>query len=112
MPQSHIFDDQHRWEQVPDEEIVQRVQSGEMGLFDILIYRYRRRLYATVLGVVRNRDDAEDVVQMACFKTYTHLHCPPSRQYERHRGSSINSGTASGSAYLRDRPGKSGSKRS
>jgi DNA-directed RNA polymerase specialized sigma24 family protein len=72
-----MFDDQDRWEQVPDEEIVQRVQSGEIGLFDILIHRYRRRLYATVLGVVGNRDDAEDVVQMACLKTYIHLH-----QYE------------------------------
>jgi RNA polymerase sigma-70 factor, ECF subfamily len=67
-------DDQHEWEQVPDEEIVQRIQSGATGLFEILVYRYRRRLYATVLRILGDADAAEDVVQMACIDTYTHLH--------------------------------------
>jgi RNA polymerase sigma factor (sigma-70 family) len=68
-----VADDQHRWKQATDEEIVKQVQSGATWLFDVLVDRYRRWLVATVLRIVGDSDDAEDIVQIACVKAYIHL---------------------------------------
>src|SRR5438105_4545257 len=60
-----------------DNEIVQRVLAGEIGLYEILIRRYDRRMYRIARAAVRDDQEAEDVVQEAFVKAYEHL-----RQYE------------------------------
>ncbi|HSF16497.1 MAG TPA: RNA polymerase sigma factor [Vicinamibacteria bacterium] len=57
----------------PDEEVVRRVRDGESGLFEILMRRYNRRLYRTVRTIVKEDDEAEDVMQQAYVNAYTHL---------------------------------------
>ncbi len=60
-----------------DEEIVQRVLGGEREIFEVIMRRYNSRLYRVALAVVKNEAEAEDVVQDAYVRAYTHL-----RQFE------------------------------
>lgn len=56
-----------------DEEIVARVVAGDVALFEVLMRRHNQRLYRAALAIVRNPDEAEDVVQQAYINAYTHL---------------------------------------
>ncbi|HYC90075.1 MAG TPA: RNA polymerase sigma factor [Thermoanaerobaculia bacterium] len=61
-----------------DEEIVERVVNGDVALFEILMRRYNQRVYRAVRAVLRDDDQAEDVMQQAYLNAYAHL-----RQFER-----------------------------
>ena len=56
-----------------DEEIVRRVRDGEHELFEILMRRYNQRIYRTVRSVLRQDDEAEDVMQQAYLSAFSHL---------------------------------------
>ncbi len=60
--------------EIADEEIVRRVVAGERELFELLLRRYNQRIYRTVRAVLRNGDDAEDVMQQAYVSAYRYLH--------------------------------------
>ncbi|MEA2490434.1 MAG: hypothetical protein QOH21_2226 [Acidobacteriota bacterium] len=60
--------------EVSDEEVVRRIVAGERELFELLLRRYNQRVYRAVRGILRNRDDAEDVMQQAYISAYRHLH--------------------------------------
>jgi RNA polymerase sigma-70 factor (ECF subfamily) len=59
--------------ELPDEEIVRRVISGERELFELLMRRYNQRVYRVVRAVLRRADDAEDVMQQAYLSAFRHL---------------------------------------
>ena len=56
-----------------DREIVQRAKDGDQDAFRALFERYHRRAYAVALGVVKNPEDANDVVQDAFVKVHKHI---------------------------------------
>jgi RNA polymerase sigma-70 factor (ECF subfamily) len=56
-----------------DEEIVERVRSGELELFEVLMRRYNQRLYRVARAVLRDDGEAEDVAQEAWVRAFTHL---------------------------------------
>ncbi|MDH5672246.1 MAG: sigma-70 family RNA polymerase sigma factor [Myxococcales bacterium] len=56
-----------------DAELVKRVQNGDRTAFRSLYERYNRRAYAVAFGVVKNEQDALDVVQEAFIKVHKHL---------------------------------------
>jgi RNA polymerase sigma-70 factor (ECF subfamily) len=56
-----------------DLALVQRAQAGDAEAFRLLFDRYHRRVFAVALGVVKNPQDARDVVQEAFVKVYKHL---------------------------------------
>jgi RNA polymerase sigma-70 factor (ECF subfamily) len=56
-----------------DDEVVTRVLGGETSLFEILMRRYNRRLYRVARAILRDDDEAEDVMQHAYVAAYTHL---------------------------------------
>lgn len=56
-----------------DEEVVARVLAGEKALFEILMRRYNQRLYRVALAILGNDGEAEDVMQDAYVRAYTHL---------------------------------------
>lgn len=60
-------------QQVTDRDLVQQAQTGDRKAFAELIARYQRRAYAVALGMVRNHDDALDVVQDAFVKAHRNL---------------------------------------
>ncbi len=56
-----------------DFSLVQRAQQGDHAAFRILFDKYNRRTYAIALGVLKNPQDARDVVQEAFVKVHRHL---------------------------------------
>jgi RNA polymerase sigma-70 factor (ECF subfamily) len=56
-----------------DWELVQRAQDGDREAFRELVERYQRKIAALALGMLRNREDALDVVQEAFAKAYQNL---------------------------------------
>jgi RNA polymerase sigma factor (sigma-70 family) len=56
-----------------DEALVRRAQAGETSAFDILVERYKERLYATVYHMTANHEDANDLVQETFIKAYKSL---------------------------------------
>jgi RNA polymerase sigma-70 factor, ECF subfamily len=66
-----------RLEQWSDEEVVRRILSGEVELFELIMRRYNQRLYRVALAILRNQGEAEDVIQDTYVRAYEHL-----RQFE------------------------------
>jgi len=60
-----------RW---TDEEVIERVRGGETALYEIILRRYNQRLYRVARSIVREDDEAEDVMQEAYVKAYENLH--------------------------------------
>jgi RNA polymerase sigma-70 factor (ECF subfamily) len=60
-------------EEISDEAVIARVRAGERDLFAIIMRRYNQRLYRVTRSIVRNDAEAEDVVQDAYVRAYTHL---------------------------------------
>jgi len=58
---------------VNDRELVERAREGDPQAFRLLFERYRRRAYALAFGMLRNSDDALDVVQEAFIKAHRYL---------------------------------------
>ena len=56
-----------------DMELVERVRSGDPDAFRTLFKQYHRRAFAVALGVVKNQDDALDVMQEAFIKVHKHI---------------------------------------
>lgn len=56
-----------------DLELVERARAGDTDAFRTLFERYHRRAYTLAAGIVRNPDDALDVVQDAFIKAHRHL---------------------------------------
>lgn len=53
-----------------DETLVARTQKGDSAAFDVLIGRYKERLYATVYHMTANHEDANDLVQETFIKAF------------------------------------------
>jgi RNA polymerase sigma-70 factor (ECF subfamily) len=59
--------------QVDDRELVDAAKTGDRDAFRTLFERYQRRAYSLAYGVVRNPDDALDIVQDAFIKAHRYL---------------------------------------
>lgn len=70
MGASEILERARAW---TDEEVVERVRGGETALYEILMRRYNQRLYRVTVAILRNRAEAEDVIQDAYVRAYEHL---------------------------------------
>jgi RNA polymerase sigma-70 factor (ECF subfamily) len=56
-----------------DEELVRRIYEGETALFEIIMRRYNRRLFRISRSILKNDEEAEDVVQDAYVRAYSQL---------------------------------------
>ena len=61
-----------KWKDNTDEELMLRVQSGDTDCYDVLVERYKVRLFNYLLRLTSNRDDAEEIAQEAFVKAYIH----------------------------------------
>jgi len=55
-------------------ELVKRAQAGERAAFEELIRSHQQRVFAVVGGILRRREDIEDVAQQVFIKVYVSLH--------------------------------------
>ncbi|MBL9118037.1 MAG: sigma-70 family RNA polymerase sigma factor [Verrucomicrobiaceae bacterium] len=58
---------------VSDIELVKRAQGGDSRAFDVLVTKYRGRVYGMTYGLVQNQDDAWDLAQEAFIKAWKAL---------------------------------------
>src|SRR5215470_14041425 len=56
-----------------DRELVRRAQAGEKEAFEELIRRHQHRVFAVAGGILRKREDVEDVAQQVFVKAYFSL---------------------------------------
>jgi len=56
-----------------DSELIQRAQRGDDAAFQTLVERHERRAYAIAVGLVRDREDALEIVQEAFLRVYRGL---------------------------------------
>ena len=56
-----------------DEDIIQQVLDGNTAMFELLMRRYNERVYRAARAIVRDEEEAEDVMQQAYVNAYTHL---------------------------------------
>ena len=57
----------------PDEDVVDQVLRGQTAMFELLMRRYNERVYRAARSIVRNDQEAEDVMQQAYVNAFTHL---------------------------------------
>jgi RNA polymerase sigma-70 factor (ECF subfamily) len=58
---------------ISDDDVISRIRTGETGLYEMLMRRYNQRVFRVIRSVVRNDDEAEDVLQDAWVRAYEHL---------------------------------------
>ena len=56
-----------------EQELVTRAQTGDSDAFAALVERYQNRIYRLAKNITQNNEDAEDVLQEAFLKAYSHL---------------------------------------
>ncbi len=55
---------------MPETEIIQKLQKGDESAFRELVENYQKLVINTCLGLVHNRDDAEDVAQEVFIEVF------------------------------------------
>jgi RNA polymerase sigma-70 factor (ECF subfamily) len=63
-----------RTSQLSDEEVVARVRAGETALYEVVMRRYNQRLFRICRSILRDDEEAEDVIQDAYVRAYASLH--------------------------------------
>jgi RNA polymerase sigma-70 factor, ECF subfamily len=61
------------WSELSDAEVIQQVLDGNTAMFELLMRRYNERVYRAARGIVRDEQEAEDVMQQTYVNAYTHL---------------------------------------
>jgi len=61
-----------KWKDHTDEELMLRVQGGDTDCYDVLVERYKVRLFNYLFRLTGNRDEAEEFAQEAFVKAFIH----------------------------------------
>jgi RNA polymerase sigma-70 factor (ECF subfamily) len=56
-----------------DRELVHRAQRGDKEAFEVLVQRHQGRVFAVAGGILKNREDVEDISQQVFLKAYFSL---------------------------------------
>jgi RNA polymerase sigma-70 factor (ECF subfamily) len=56
-----------------DLQLVQQVRGGDRGAFRTLVERYQKRVFGQALGMLKDRDEAEDAAQEVFLRVHRHL---------------------------------------
>ncbi|MBI3484016.1 MAG: sigma-70 family RNA polymerase sigma factor [Acidobacteria bacterium] len=59
--------------QPKERELIRRAQSGETAAYEELLHAHQQRVFAVVGGILRRREDVEDVVQQVFIKVYVSI---------------------------------------
>lgn len=63
---------EHEFARLDDLELMERSARGDTLAFETLIHRHNQRLYRAARSILHNADEAEDAVQDAWWKVWTH----------------------------------------
>ncbi len=65
LPSNVVREDEHL--------LVAAAKAGDAAAFEELVNRYERKIFRLTMNITRNREDAEDAMQDAFMKAYSHL---------------------------------------
>ena len=54
-------------------ELVRRAQTGDEAAFREIVERYQSKVFSVIHGIVRQRNDVEDIAQQVFAKVYVSL---------------------------------------
>lgn len=57
----------------PEVALIQRAQNGEEDAFRLIVEKYQAKVFSIINGILRNRNDAEDIAQQVFTKIYFSL---------------------------------------
>jgi len=57
----------------PEAEIVRRAQAGDQAAFRTLVEQHQSKVFSIIYGILRKRNDAEDIAQQVFAKIYFSL---------------------------------------
>ena len=57
----------------PEVAVIRRAQKGDQEAFREIVERYQAKVFSIIRGIVRNRNDAEDIAQQVFTKIYFSL---------------------------------------
>jgi RNA polymerase sigma-70 factor, ECF subfamily len=60
-------------ESLSDWEIVRRILAGDAASFELLMRRHNQRVFRVVRSIIRDDDEAEDIVQESYVRAFVHL---------------------------------------
>ncbi len=60
-------------EQNVDQQLIERVQSGDKNAFNLLVTKYQHKVASLISRYVKNQSDVPDIVQEAFIKAYRAL---------------------------------------
>ncbi len=66
----NLAEKKEKYAGLSDEELILRVPEGDNQAFDVLVNRYKDRLYSYLLRLLSNPDQAEEIAQEAFVKAY------------------------------------------
>jgi len=58
------------YENTPEGSLVRRAQSGDEAAFGEIVERYQSKVFSIIHGIVRQRNDVEDIAQQVFAKVY------------------------------------------
>src|SRR5215472_149311 len=61
------------YQNTPEGALVQRAQAGEEAAFREIVERYQSKVFSIIHGIVRQRNDVEDIAQQVFAKVYFSL---------------------------------------
>lgn len=70
--QEHLLSGIKDYVELADEDLILRVQEGNNQAFDVLVGRYKNRLYAYLFRLIGNDSEAEEFTQETFVKAYIH----------------------------------------
>jgi RNA polymerase sigma factor (sigma-70 family) len=74
MPNAQLLQyDIHQGYRVPDGVLIEQALKGDQWAFENLVHRYRRPLLIIIRGILKDSDQAYDVLQHVFFKLYLSL---------------------------------------
>jgi RNA polymerase sigma-70 factor (ECF subfamily) len=53
-----------------DQELVQGTLAGDLSAFEKLVRRYQQAVFGIAFRILRNKEEAEDIVQESFIKCY------------------------------------------
>ena len=56
-----------------DADVIRQVLDGHSAMFELLMRRYNERVYRAARAIVRDEQEAEDVMQQAYVNAFAHL---------------------------------------
>lgn len=61
------------YDTAPDNDVITKVQHGDVDFFDCIIARYEQRIFRYIMRFVKNPDEARDLTQIVFIKALNHI---------------------------------------